>query len=107
MRSVRLLLCLLGVAVATLPTAAAAAPPPPPPGPAALGRLKADDDAAAAFTFAPPTISSVSPATFAVEGGDSVLVVGEALTRVGTGAVCLCLDLGLVYVKHGPMKATF
>ena len=70
-----------------------------------VDRLKADDDEE--FTFAPPTISSVSPATFAVEGGDSVLVVGEALTRVGTGAVCLCLDLGLVYVKHGPMKATF
>ena len=54
--------------------------------------LKADDSGAAATRipcFAPPIISAVSPTTFAVEGGDSVLVTGEALIRAGsTGAVC-------------------
>ena len=39
--------------------------------------------------FAPPVITAVSPATFAVEGTDSVLVSGEALIRAGSaGAVC-------------------
>ena len=52
---------------------------------------------------APPTVASVSPATFAVEGGDTAVVVGDFAGGGARGAVCRIDSppTGGTTVRHG------